>query len=125
MKINKSININFNNKSYSSLDEIPNEIKNLVKDEDGNGIPDFVESVIKNTSNDSKTKITVNGQEFDSIPKVKEVIENINKFNNKKEENNFSHNNQDKILQRYSPDKTTSFIFVILILLILIFLILK
>lgn len=42
--------INFNGKEYSSLNDIPDEFKVMFKDENKNGIPDFVEGLLNSSA---------------------------------------------------------------------------
>lgn len=77
--------INFNGKEYSSLNDIPDEFKVMFKDENRNGIPDFVEGLL-NTSQGSSVKPLVanfnsffyNGRQYSSIdqmpPEAKEMV---------------------------------------------------
>lgn len=77
--------INFNGKEYSSLNDIPDEFKVMFKDENKNGIPDFVEGLL-NTSQGGSVKPLVanfnsffyNGKQYSSIdqmpPEAKEIV---------------------------------------------------
>lgn len=77
--------INFNGKEYNSLDDIPDEFKVMFKDENKNGIPDFVEGLL-NTSNSGSLKpmtanfssFFYNGKQYPGIdqmpPEAKELV---------------------------------------------------
>lgn len=77
--------INFNGKEYNSLNDIPDEFKVMFKDENNNGIPDFVEGLL-NTNNSGSNKPLVanfssffyNGKQYSSIdqmpPEAKEIV---------------------------------------------------
>jgi len=79
--------INFNGKEYNSLNDIPDEFKVMFKDENNNGIPDFVEGLL-NTNNGGSRKPLVanfssffyNGKQYSSIdqmpPEAKVLVTN-------------------------------------------------
>jgi len=79
--------INFNGKEYNSLNEIPDEYKVMFKDENNNGIPDFVEGLLNANATGSQKPITANfssffynGKQYSSIDQmpsgVKEMVKN-------------------------------------------------
>ncbi|MEO8512681.1 MAG: hypothetical protein ABI543_03915 [Ignavibacteria bacterium] len=86
--------ITVNGKEYNSISEVPDEFKVLFKDENNNGIPDFVEGLlagandIKNTAvqtsgnnevNANFTSFFYNGQQYKDMnqlpPEAKQMVE--------------------------------------------------
>lgn len=82
-----SVQINFNGKTYNSLDEMPPEARQayeqamaLLADQDGNGLPDFVEGLLKGQGADAlkplnvlsaaHTQIVFNGQTYSSVDQM-------------------------------------------------------
>ena len=62
---NEALNkINFNGKEYNSINDIPNEFKVLFKDENNNGIPDFVEGILNSGQNQSVKPLIANFNSF-------------------------------------------------------------
>ena len=67
--------INFNGKSYSSLEEMPaaermmyDQIMSVFKDEDKNGVPDIFEGdIVKNVTNFATTSYVVDGRSVQSL----------------------------------------------------------
>ncbi len=84
---NEALNkINFNGKEYNSINDIPNEFKVLFKDENNNGIPDFVEGILNSGQNQSVKPLIANfnsfyynGTQYSSIdelpPEAKKMVE--------------------------------------------------
>ncbi len=79
--------INFNGKEYNSLNDIPDEFKVMFKDENKNGIPDFVEGLLNANSQSSQKPLVANfnsffynGKQYSSIdqmpPEAKEMVTN-------------------------------------------------
>lgn len=77
--------INFNGKEYNSLNEIPDEFKVMFKDENNNGIPDFVEGLLNSGAAGSVRPLVANfnsfvynGKQYSSIdqmpPEAKEMV---------------------------------------------------
>ena len=77
--------INFNGKEYNSLNEIPDEFRVMFKDENNNGIPDFVEGLLNTNSTGSQKPLIANfntffynGKQYSSIdqmpPEAKEMV---------------------------------------------------
>lgn len=77
--------INFNGKEYNSLSDIPDEFKVMFKDENNNGIPDFVEGLLNSGSSGSQKPLIANfnsffynGKQYSSIdqmpPEAKEMV---------------------------------------------------
>jgi hypothetical protein len=77
--------INFNGKEYNSLNDIPDEFKVMFKDENNNGIPDFVEGLLDASATGSHKPLVANfnsffynGKQYSSIdqmpPEAKEMV---------------------------------------------------
>ncbi|MCC6866071.1 MAG: hypothetical protein IT280_07905 [Ignavibacteria bacterium] len=69
--------INFNGKEYNSFNEIPDEFKVMFKDENNNGIPDFVEGLLNSGNKNNIKPITANfstffykGKQYSSIDEL-------------------------------------------------------
>ncbi len=84
--------INFNGKEYNSLNDIPDEFKVMFKDENKNGIPDFVEGLLNANSQGRQKPLVANfnsffynGKQYSSIdqmpPEAKDMVTNgLNKL---------------------------------------------
>lgn len=89
--------INFNGKEYNSLNEIPDEFRVMFKDENNNGIPDFVEGLLNaNTTGSQKPLIAnfnsffYNGKQYSSIDQMpQEAREMVKKGLGKLESSGF------------------------------------
>lgn len=92
--MNSTSKITVNGKEYNSLNDIPDELKVVFKDENNNGIPDMVEGILagtndlKNSSaqtsgssnvNANFTTFFYNGQQYGSLdqlpPNAKQMVE--------------------------------------------------
>lgn len=62
-------NINIDGKEYTSLDQVPEEFRKFINDEDADGMPDFVEDILAHTNAD-KDSIEINGIQYDSWDEV-------------------------------------------------------
>ncbi len=86
--------INFNGKEYNSLNDIPDEFKVMFKDENNNGIPDFVEGLLNSNATGSQKSLVANfnsffynGKQYSSIDQMpteaKEMVtKGLGKFEN-------------------------------------------
>ena len=85
--------IYFNGKEYNSLEEVPEEFRHFLKDENKDGLPDFVENIFgKNLAgvmnNPLVQKFVFKNKVFDQLSqlpaeeqrKVREKLESLNQF---------------------------------------------
>jgi len=72
MKISYKVTVN--GKEYNNQDDVPAELRGLLEDQDGNGIPDFMENALQGQSSMKITATTqvfnFNGKEYSSIEEM-------------------------------------------------------
>jgi len=84
ININKVNTYTVDGKEYASFDDLPDYAKDLLKDDDENGVPDILEGVSQqpNThqSTSTSTIIEVNGKKYNSWVEVPEAYRKMMNF---------------------------------------------
>jgi hypothetical protein len=85
-ELRESTRIVINGQEYHSLDEVPEHYRDLLRDDDGDGVPDVLEGAstsrmqVARVVRNGKTTYTCNGKQFERIedlpPEARRFLEN-------------------------------------------------